>query len=236
MRDTITISIPNPCHADWDAMRPETNGRYCKKCSFQVIDFTGMTDAEMLVTIRRLGEKRCGRFNSNQINRALREPLSVNSKTKWKAVLTGLVALLSFRNLIAGDNAEHSALVLERSGSSAAKMSDTNLKVQAVLKSDTAEKAVVIRGRVMDTYNKKSGMRNKGERPLKGVIVSTSDDQYSTTTDRQGYFSMKVLVKPGLEIIFEGKNAGKTIPLSEFLLHKRPLRVRLNYFLFQGRF
>ena len=88
----------------------------------------------------------------------------------------------------------------------------------------------------MDAYNKKSGIGGKGERPLKDVIVSASDGQCSTKTDRQGYFRLKILATPGVEVVFDGKHGGKTIPLSDFLLHKRPLRVKLNYVLFQGRF
>ncbi len=37
------IEIPEPCHADWDAMRPEQRGRYCFDCRKKVHDLSAMT-------------------------------------------------------------------------------------------------------------------------------------------------------------------------------------------------
>ncbi len=37
------IQIPEPCHADWDAMRPEQRGRYCFECRKKVHDLSAMT-------------------------------------------------------------------------------------------------------------------------------------------------------------------------------------------------
>lgn len=40
------IEIPEPCHADWDAMRPEDRGRYCFECRKKVHDLSSMTEDE----------------------------------------------------------------------------------------------------------------------------------------------------------------------------------------------
>lgn len=40
------IEIPEPCHADWQSMRPEDRGRYCFECKTKVHDLSAMTKAE----------------------------------------------------------------------------------------------------------------------------------------------------------------------------------------------
>lgn len=47
------IEIPEPCHADWDAMRPEDKGRYCLECSKTVHDLSAMTKDEAKDFLRR---------------------------------------------------------------------------------------------------------------------------------------------------------------------------------------
>lgn len=38
------ISIPKPCHENWNAMIPKETGRFCDSCSKTVIDFTTMNN------------------------------------------------------------------------------------------------------------------------------------------------------------------------------------------------
>lgn len=70
MEDKFTITVPKPCSADWDAMTPEMTGRFCSSCTKSVIDFTDKTTEEIqLFFIKNKGQKICGRFNNEQINR-----------------------------------------------------------------------------------------------------------------------------------------------------------------------
>ena len=47
------IEIPEPCHADWDAMRPEDKGRFCSDCRKTVHDLSAMTKDEAKDFLRR---------------------------------------------------------------------------------------------------------------------------------------------------------------------------------------
>ena len=47
------IEIPEPCHADWDAMRPEDKGRFCFDCRKTVHDLSAMTKDEAKDFLRR---------------------------------------------------------------------------------------------------------------------------------------------------------------------------------------
>jgi hypothetical protein len=62
------ISIPKPCHEDWNKMSPEERGRFCDKCSKCVLDFTTSTEEQINDFIEKHeGEKLCGRFRNDQI-------------------------------------------------------------------------------------------------------------------------------------------------------------------------
>lgn len=49
------IEIPEPCHADWEAMRPADKGRFCLECSKTVHDLSAMTKEEAKGFLRRTG-------------------------------------------------------------------------------------------------------------------------------------------------------------------------------------
>jgi len=62
------ITIPEPCHQDWDKMTPNENGRFCLSCSKTVIDFTSMLPEEIQhYFIQNQNEGVCGRFKNSQL-------------------------------------------------------------------------------------------------------------------------------------------------------------------------
>jgi len=64
----INIAIENPCHENWDQMTPETQGRFCSSCEKIVIDFSEMSDSEILQFFNKpKTEKICGRFKTEQL-------------------------------------------------------------------------------------------------------------------------------------------------------------------------
>lgn len=68
-----TISIAEPCKVVWDEMTPIDMGKYCQQCDKKVVDFSGMTDREVIAYYERHG-KVCGRFTSTQLNREMYTP------------------------------------------------------------------------------------------------------------------------------------------------------------------
>ncbi len=68
----IQISIPQPCHEDWNKMTPTEQGRFCNACQKCVVDFTGFTDKQLYDFFNvHKGQKICGRFESIQLNRQI---------------------------------------------------------------------------------------------------------------------------------------------------------------------
>jgi hypothetical protein len=67
----MKLTIPKPCHENWDAMTPDEKGRFCSACSKTVRDFTAAADEEIAETFSGTAELVCGRFNTSQLNRDL---------------------------------------------------------------------------------------------------------------------------------------------------------------------
>ncbi len=70
MKDKLTITIPHPCSEKWDKMGPAEKGRFCASCQKTVIDFSALTDAAIMNTIKAAGSGNlCGHFHPSQLNR-----------------------------------------------------------------------------------------------------------------------------------------------------------------------
>lgn len=63
------ITIPEPCHENWDTMTPKDNGRFCMSCSKTVVDFTTMLPDEVQhFFIQNQNTNICGRFKKSQLD------------------------------------------------------------------------------------------------------------------------------------------------------------------------
>jgi hypothetical protein len=63
------IHIPEPCHESWQAMQPQQNGRFCDSCCKVVVDFTAMSNEQIMDYLQsRKEEKVCGRFKKKQMS------------------------------------------------------------------------------------------------------------------------------------------------------------------------
>lgn len=64
----LFISIPQPCHENWNEMIPAAQGAFCKRCSKIVVDFTQLSDEEVQnYFLDNRGQKTCGRFRDDQL-------------------------------------------------------------------------------------------------------------------------------------------------------------------------
>ncbi|WP_267402587.1 MULTISPECIES: hypothetical protein [unclassified Chryseobacterium] len=65
----MKITIPKPCHENWNSMTTEEKGRFCAVCSKTVKDFTTASDEEIINAFSNSSEKNiCGYFNESQLN------------------------------------------------------------------------------------------------------------------------------------------------------------------------
>jgi len=68
----IQLSIPEPCHQRWENMTPTQQGRFCNACAKEVIDFSEMSDTDVLnyFSIKK-NDQVCGRAYPDQLNRSI---------------------------------------------------------------------------------------------------------------------------------------------------------------------
>lgn len=67
----ISISVPNPCHENWNAMAPATAGRHCDKCQHTVMDLTQASDRQLIDLFRADAMPKCARFTQGQLDRVI---------------------------------------------------------------------------------------------------------------------------------------------------------------------
>ena len=89
------ISIPTPCHENWQDMTVANRGRFCASCQKNVIDFTQSSDRLIAETFKKEGDV-CGRFLKSQLERDLIIPKEKNRL--WMAASAAVVAFLGLGN------------------------------------------------------------------------------------------------------------------------------------------
>lgn len=154
-------------------MTPADKGRFCASCQKTVIDFTVMTDAEVLQTFRRLNNNVCGHFFADQLNREIKY---AQPAPWWKPVLQKLVAgVLLFQSFVV--NAQ------------------VPLKKKAVTTQKNVDKnrnASYIHGHVYH-YNTTI--------PVSKVCISISGTDITTITDAKGRFRLPLSAPPDSVIL-----------------------------------
>lgn len=75
MSKKIQLSIPKPCHENWDAMTQVEKGKFCGSCQKQVVDFSSMSDRQVAEFFKKPSTGSvCGRFMTDQLDRDIEIP------------------------------------------------------------------------------------------------------------------------------------------------------------------
>lgn len=100
---SIRIQIPEPCSQSFEEMHPLPGGRYCDRCEKTVVDFTNLSDGEIVRIYQKRQGRVCGVFRNDQLNRSMPLPMTFEKRNNWKAVAAFASALL-FGNMAAGQS------------------------------------------------------------------------------------------------------------------------------------
>ncbi len=96
MKKSIHITIPDPCHERWDAMSATDKGAFCQSCQKEVIDFSAMTDREVIEYLSSHNTG-CGRFRKDQVDTKLAIAEVDNGRWKWRAIVLAILPFISFK-------------------------------------------------------------------------------------------------------------------------------------------
>jgi len=97
LMQTITkITLPNPCSQQWNSMTQTNDGRFCGSCNKTVIDFTAMTNQQIISYLSAVNNV-CGRIGTKQFtavnNQLKQENLPVTNF--WKRMVLAIAVLAS---------------------------------------------------------------------------------------------------------------------------------------------
>ena len=90
----MKVNIPNPCSEKYDNMSPTEQGRMCKVCNTEVVDFTNWKTKDIIEYIQKSNKKVCGKLKSPNLN----ESYSFRRKN-WLAVSASIIFFSSWNNL-----------------------------------------------------------------------------------------------------------------------------------------
>ena len=208
------ITLPQPCPANWAAMKPTAAGRHCAACQKTVVDFTQKTDAEILAALRQAAGPTCGRLRPDQLDRPLGTP---TASPRWRAWLGAALAVVSTVNASKASTQAGPSLSVFASPVMASPASDFK---QTTPPATTSTNALLLSGTVVDAAT--------GEH-LPGVLLRVEGNQQEVTTDADGNFSLLVAAdnkRITLAATYVGYET--TVKVIKLKHATEPLRLRLK--------
>ncbi len=213
-KKALTLTIPEPCGEDFNAMTPVKGGKFCGSCEKTIVDFRTMNDYQILQFYKQNNGKICGVFNHRQLNRAMPFPLERKPSRNWKAVAALATGLLFSGGLVGQTTAP-------TVGKIAVATHTTNkpVKVEA---STTPEK--IISGVVKD--------QALGE-ALIGANIIIVGTTLGTSTDIDGHFELSIpanLVAFELTITYTGFDSQTLLFNDKYPIPNHSIEVTLGTF------
>ena len=173
MSKNVNISIPKPCHENWEAMTAAEKGRFCGVCTKTVFDFTKASDKEIIDHLHKESAT-CGRFYNIQLNRNLIFPKQKSSY--WAIASATIIGFLGIGNQGVYSQVKQDTI-------------QTEPKDELILEKTVAPQKRTITGVVSDELG-----------PIIGASVVVKSSGKSTTTDFDGNYSIEA--ETGDELVF----------------------------------
>lgn len=191
MKSTYTISIPKPCHENWQEMTVVEKGKFCNSCQKNVHDFTNSSDKQIIDAFK-IDKNLCGRFLDSQLERDVIE--NKEKSTVWFATTSVILSFLAFgsENVFSQEKA---------------KTEQTELKtVENITNIENNSEEKVITGIVSDEGG-----------PMPGVNVLVVRTKKGVSTNFDGSFTINANVNDILKFSFMGMpDYSQTINQSNF--------------------
>jgi hypothetical protein len=89
----IILNINKPCSESWATMEQNEMGNFCFNCSKNVVDFTNLSDQEIIKIITQSTTKICGRLNTSQLNRLMIENQGHIHRSRFYNFFAGLLLI-----------------------------------------------------------------------------------------------------------------------------------------------
>jgi carboxypeptidase-like protein/type IX secretion system substrate protein len=214
MPTSLKLHIPEPCHENWQNMTPQAQGRFCGSCQKTVVDFSVMTDKEILEYFSKASQHVCGRFSNDQLNKDLK----VTDKKKrfslayvWNIILATL--LMTEANAQVKPKLKKPVTINTWEGRKMGEVAYIPEEpVGAVI-------PVTMSGTIMDAQN---------NQPVDGASISIKGASGGTMADTSGIFRLKVEKKNSLVLEISAIGYETQTRVIDNLTHWQAIQVYLK--------
>jgi len=192
MMRTKKLGIPEPCHQSWQQMTAVEGGRHCESCCKTVVDFTKMTNDEV-INYLSISRKVCGRIHEHQMSSinlqlAARQSQNNGGWAKW-------VMAAAFFVSTAYNRANAQTVTQPTEQTINPTRQDAGFPLGKIAMPDTAAYQTLTGVVVGDDDNL----------PLPGVSIACDKGKANTWTDIDGKFKIRVPISAKvLTITFVG--------------------------------
>lgn len=186
MKTTFSISVKKPCTERFEEFIKTAKGGFCTSCEKEVIDFTEMSQTELMDSLCTTSASTYGRFKNSQIDSYQN---NVDTIKNPKFLTTG-IGTMSFLLLV----------FCAVSNMTAQQTSD--LKTNQQTEIGTTQKSEFIGGTIQESYTVNGTVVDEDNLPLAGVNVVLKGTADGITTDFYGKFEYPKTLEIGNVLIF----------------------------------
>lgn len=179
MKKSLQLTIPSPCHENWNTFTPTRRGGFCQSCSKEVIDFTQYTDEQVKDYFKSRPQNTCGRFRPNQLKTYMLVEPKAAPRLGWLSLfLSGIMLLFTSRFAQAQSLPKPTT-------------EQVHVKCEINQQTNTTRKQLI------------TGIVNSTEdgTPLPGVNVVLKGTVNGTATDANGEFELQIAKLTGTEVL-----------------------------------
>ncbi|WP_375558889.1 carboxypeptidase-like regulatory domain-containing protein [Bernardetia sp. OM2101] len=169
----MKVNLPEPCHEDWNKMDSQEKGRFCGSCQKLVIDFSVMSDIEIINYFKEYkGQNTCGHFKKTQIDRKLKE-----QETPRKKIFLKELAAACFAFFVASTEAKAQGGAIY-TDEEVAEIKQQRAERKAI---ENQGKEIAINGKIVN-----------GKKTLSNASISIKGTEHKTVSLENGLFSMYI--------------------------------------------
>lgn len=205
MSKKIQLTVPTPCHENWDKMTPVEKGKFCGFCQKQVMDFTTMSDREIAQFFKKPSTGSvCGRFMNDQLDREIEIP---KKRIPWLKYFFQIALPAFFVTKISAQKTMGKIAPIPARDTSKVRVTDELRTLGMVL--PTCIKPVIgdtiitaVKGEIVNSRAINGLVMDETGSPLPGVSVYIKGTRTGVATDANGKFRLQA--KKGDVIIVSG--------------------------------
>lgn len=176
----ISIKIQSPCHENWDQMNDIEKGKHCLACKKNVMDFSTMSDAEIITYIEKNKEQEmCGRFNNSQLERPLMISNPSFNLARYSKVFAGLFALSTATTILA--NGDDNTKVISQSKNYV--KGDILVLKDTITVVDSVYVPIELNAKIIDELTKK---------PIDLAVVKVGNSEKEFISDSKGFVKFEI--------------------------------------------